>query len=171
MLSRFCRSESDLLGLGVSFCKFLNSRDLVLLDGELGVGKTCFARAIIQSFIGEDVIVTSPTFTLLNLYEKGGTKIFHYDLYRLIDGSSIYDIEWEDARDQGICLVEWSQYIPSRELPSDYWRVEIFYHNEGRLVNINREGVLVSEQAAEDLSDDWKKFVSDYGRTGEDYVG
>ena len=163
LLSCVCRSEFDLTALGGSFSKYLEDGDLVLLEGELGAGKTCFARGIIQSLVGSNEVVTSPTFTLLNVFENGGIKIFHYDLYRLLDGSSIYDIEWEDARERGICIVEWPQYVPSRELPSLYWQIKIFYEKNSRLVEIDRVGAEGSKQ----ISDDLKDFARFYNQAGE----
>lgn len=91
--------------------------DCFCLIGDLGAGKTEFARAFIQALCGE-VRVASPTFNIVQEYEN----IYHYDLYRLKDASELQEIGFEESLTNGICLIEWPQ-IAEDNLPQK--RVEI----------------------------------------------
>ncbi len=99
--------------------------DCYCLIGDLGAGKTEFARAFIRGLCG-DVNVASPTFNILQIYETSDfglqTSVYHFDLYRLKDESELAEIGLEDAFDKGITLIEWPQ-IAQKLLPEK--RVEI----------------------------------------------
>ncbi len=85
----------------------LNSGDTLLLQGDIGAGKSFFARALIQSLqdIPEDV--PSPTFTLVQTYDTQSGEIWHADLYRLNDPSEADELGLIDAFSTAICLIEW----------------------------------------------------------------
>jgi tRNA threonylcarbamoyladenosine biosynthesis protein TsaE len=86
----------------------LGSGDTILLTGDVGAGKTHFARALVQSLLASPEDVPSPTFTLVQTYEAAsGTEIWHADLYRLGDPSETDELGLVDAMDQAICLIEW----------------------------------------------------------------
>ena len=93
-----------------------NKGDVILLDGDLGAGKTCFSRGFIRGRTGlEDERVTSPTYLLSNTYavDGGSTKIYHMDLYRLSgaeEDDDLAPLDLKNALNNGICLIEW----PSR---------------------------------------------------------
>ena len=82
----------------------------ILLDGEIGAGKTHFARAFIQTLLaaeGRREDVPSPTFTLVQVYETARADLWHADLYRLTDPSDVIELGLTEAFDSAICLVEW----------------------------------------------------------------
>lgn len=115
----------------------LQAGDVLLLKGEIGAGKTHFARALIQARLSISGLVEdipSPTFTLVQTYNDGICEIWHADLYRLTDPQEIVELGLEDAFLDGICLVEWPEilgvYAPPNALtvqfengPSDESRV------------------------------------------------
>src|SRR5262249_7224963 len=81
--------------------------DVLLLEGDLGAGKTSFARAFIRRRARADIEVPSPTFTLVQTYDLPGGAIWHFDLYRLKRSDDIYELAIEDAFAGGISLIEW----------------------------------------------------------------
>jgi tRNA threonylcarbamoyl adenosine modification protein YjeE len=82
--------------------------DIYTLSGNLGAGKTTFAKFFIKSLLGQNIIVQSPTFTLLNLYE-GKINIYHYDFYRVEDERELQELALELAFENGITLIEWPE--------------------------------------------------------------
>ena len=91
--------------------------DIIGLAGDLGAGKTTFARAFICARMGP-VDVPSPTFTLVQIYENdGGAPVWHFDLYRLEDSEEIYELGIEEAFGSAICLIEWPEKMAGNEPP------------------------------------------------------
>jgi tRNA threonylcarbamoyladenosine biosynthesis protein TsaE len=96
--------------------------ETVLLVGELGAGKTVFAKGIAAGAgVADPGRVSSPSFTLVNVYE-GRHRVFHIDLYRLERDSEIADLGWEDMLGQGIVVIEWAEKLT---FPVDGIRVRI----------------------------------------------
>lgn len=86
--------------------------DVIALAGELGTGKTSFARAFVRAFgVGDDV--PSPTFTLVQTYDTARGAIWHFDLYRLARPEDAYELGLEEAIGEGIVLVEWPERLGS----------------------------------------------------------
>ena len=91
---------------------------IVLLNGDMGAGKSVFARGIIQS-LGYKGAVTSPTFTLMNEYPTE-PAVYHFDLYRLKSDDQLYDIGYDEyIYSDGISLIEWSEKM-EHLLPENY---------------------------------------------------
>jgi tRNA threonylcarbamoyladenosine biosynthesis protein TsaE len=86
--------------------------DIIALKGDLGAGKTCFARAFIRARDGEEE-VPSPTFTLVQIYAVGPTAIWHFDLYRLNSPDEAWELGIEDAFAEAISLIEWPERLGS----------------------------------------------------------
>jgi len=81
--------------------------DVLALTGNLGTGKTTFARGFIHSFGAGDEEVPSPTFTLVQTYDGGAVPIYHFDLYRVETPDEIIELGIEDAFTNGVTLIEW----------------------------------------------------------------
>lgn len=92
------------------------SGDVICLAGELGSGKTTFARFFIRSRASRRGIevaeVPSPTFTLVQIYELPDSNIWHFDLFRLEHSDETIELGIEDALRDGICLIEWPDRLP-----------------------------------------------------------
>ena len=120
---------------------WLQHGDLVTLTGTLGVGKTAFARALIRSLAAAEVTVPSPTFTLVQLYELPGTAfatapsieerqptmmLWHFDLYRIGSPDELVELGWDEARANGITVVEWPDRLPvTRDAAADPDRLDV----------------------------------------------
>ncbi|KAA5803664.1 tRNA (adenosine(37)-N6)-threonylcarbamoyltransferase complex ATPase subunit type 1 TsaE [Alkalicaulis satelles] len=93
--------------LGARLAALLETGDAVLLEGDLGAGKTTLARAVIAALTGE-TDAPSPTYTLVQSYEAGdGFLLLHADLYRLEDPSALDELGLDEALDHGAALIEW----------------------------------------------------------------
>lgn len=112
-------SVEETMVIGRRLAAFLKPGDLVALTGELGAGKTQFAKGIATG-LGVDPAtpVTSPTYTLLNIY-SGRYPLYHFDLYRLHDGQEVLDLGFDEYfHGDGVCLVEWAERLDDL-LPDD----------------------------------------------------
>lgn len=94
--------------------------DIFALSGELGAGKTTFARGFVQALSDTAEDVPSPTFTLVQTYDSPSGEIWHCDLYRLARPDEALELGLEDAFAEAICLIEWPErlgaLLPQRRL-------------------------------------------------------
>lgn len=95
----------------------LKTGDVVRLHGDLGVGKTVFARGLVRGLESED-LVSSPTYSIMNVYH-GKVDVYHFDLYRLEDENEVYEAGlYENIGKNGVSIIEWpdlvSQYPEGR---------------------------------------------------------
>lgn len=105
------KSERETLEFARKTARSFKGREVVFLVGELGAGKTVFAKGIAAGLGMKDTRrVCSPTFTIMNIY-RARFPIFHFDLYRLERSSDILDLGWEDYLEKGVVLVEWAERI------------------------------------------------------------
>ena len=102
---------------------------LLLLEGELGAGKSTLARAMLRRF-GHAGAVPSPTYTLVEPYDLPGGFVYHIDLYRINGFEELEYLGWEDVRD-GLVIIEWPQRAPELMAEADI-RVKLGYDGDGR---------------------------------------
>jgi len=101
-------NESATRDLAWALAPHLRTGDIVALEGDLGAGKTAFARALIEALgSGEDV--PSPTFTLLQTYETPAGRVVHFDLYRIGHADELVELGWDEAVADAIVLIEWAR--------------------------------------------------------------
>ena len=101
----------------------------VLLEGELGAGKSTFARALIKA-MGHNGAVPSPTYTLVEPYQLPGRIVYHIDLYRISDEEELRYLGWTELED-GFRLIEWPDRAPGLMSAADV-RLELGYAESGR---------------------------------------
>ena len=104
-------TEDELVSFGSTLAGTLAPGDVVLLQGQVGAGKTSLARSIIQAILVEAEDIPSPTFTLVQTYDTHHGPLWHVDLYRLTSISEIEELGLFEAFDTAICLVEWPELL------------------------------------------------------------
>lgn len=140
--SFFLPDEAATERLGGALADRLRPRDVVALEGGLGVGKTTLARAILRAASGDPgLIVPSPTFTLVEVYDTPRGAFWHFDLYRLEAPEQVFELGWEEARADGIALVEWAERLGTL-LPADRLTVTLAIEGQGRRANLQGEARL-----------------------------
>ena len=104
-------SREDTFALGQKLGEAAKEGQIYVLSGDLGTGKTVFAKGFAQG-LGIVSDVTSPTFTILQVYEEGRLPLYHFDAYRIGDEEEIYEIGYEEYFfGDGVTLVEWPEMI------------------------------------------------------------
>lgn len=113
------------------FAKTLRAPAVVALHGDLGMGKSEIARAIIKTLRGADTVVPSPTFTLVQNYDG----ISHFDLYRISDISELEEIGLQHAIANDITLIEWPE-IAKEVLPKNTIHIYLTEFDDGRKLKV-----------------------------------
>ena len=134
----YSNNEKDTLKIAGEFALTLKEGDIVLLDGDLGAGKTVFSKGIVSALSNGKINAVSPTFVLVNVYNTV-PQVYHFDLYRINDVSELDAIGAEEYfYSDGISLIEW----PSRAIdifPQSAIKVYIQkVDNEKRVIKIER---------------------------------
>lgn len=133
-------SEGHMQRIAEAISGYCVDGDCLTLEGDLGAGKTTFARGFIKALCEVDEVV-SPTFTLVQTYpthQKG--TIWHFDLYRLESTHEVYETGLEEALDEGISLIEWPK-LAEEFLPEHRLRIIINHGDQssGRVVELSGE--------------------------------
>ena len=134
------RSAAETRELGEHLAAELQPGDIILLEGPLGAGKSELARGVAKG-LGVQETVTSPSFTILNVYESGRIPLYHFDWYRLENPDELYEMGLEEyLGGNGAALVEWPGQAPEA-LPADFLMIEILPEGENvRTFRIHRHG-------------------------------
>lgn len=149
-VSFFAADEEAMLALGARIAQATDGRGVIYLHGELGAGKTTLSRGLVRG-LGHEGKVKSPTFTLVEPYEIGAVRVFHFDLYRLVDAE---ELEFLGIRDyfegDALCLVEWPErgagILPKADLD-----ITITPHGAGRTLCLTPQGK---------RGEDWCSFLT-----------
>ncbi len=136
--------EAGSIALAQEIASLLEKGDMVALAGDLGVGKTTFARALIRELLDDTTIeAASPTFTLMQIYENDATRVVHADFYRMEAPSELHGLGWEDAVEDAIALVEWAERAPEAA-PADRLEVRLSFADaddrDARRITISGHG-------------------------------
>lgn len=119
-------SEKGMAEMAASLAPLLKTGDAVMLKGDLGAGKTFFARALVNALSKTPEEVPSPTFTLVQAYDLPEFTLWHFDLYRLEKKQDILELGWLDARREGVVLAEWPERLGSL-LPKDRLDISVSF--------------------------------------------
>ena len=136
-VSLISNSEEETKLCAQSFACQLKAGDIVLLQGDLGAGKTTFVKGLAQAFKVTSKKVTSPTFVIMNYY-KGKLPLYHFDLYRLGKPQEIDTLDFDDYfYGEGISLIEWPERLGEYK-PKEYYLVELKHKSENqRLITVS----------------------------------
>ena len=134
-------NEKETFELGFKMGKEAKAGDVYTLNGDLGVGKTVFAQGFAKG-LEIDEPITSPTFTIVCVYEEGRLNLYHFDAYRIGDSSEMDEIGFDEyVYGDGVSLIEWAQLIEDI-LPDHYTEITISKDLEKgfdyRSINIRR---------------------------------
>lgn len=120
LYSKHLSDEAATAAFATQMAPLLYAGDVLLLEGDIGSGKSAFARALIRARLGRMEDVPSPTFTLVQTYEAPDGDIWHCDLYRLTHPDEALELGLEEAFETAICLIEWpdrlGETVPSGAL-------------------------------------------------------
>ncbi|WP_268912859.1 tRNA (adenosine(37)-N6)-threonylcarbamoyltransferase complex ATPase subunit type 1 TsaE [Lentilactobacillus sp. SPB1-3] len=114
-------SAEETMRIGKKLATLLSPGDVILLDGDLGAGKTTFTKGLGEG-LGIKRSIKSPTFTIIREYSGGRLPLYHMDVYRLEDGSGDELGLDEYFEGDGVSVVEWSQFVEDT-LPDDYLKI------------------------------------------------
>lgn len=122
-------SADDTFELGLRFGRVTEPGTVITLEGDLGAGKTVFAKGFAKG-LGIEEHVTSPTFTIMQIYDGGRLPLYHYDAYRIDDPTEMEEIGYTDYfYGDGVCLIEWACNI-EEFLPEHMIRISVERDND-----------------------------------------
>lgn len=132
-------SQEDTLRIAQSFGSSLHPPAIVLLTGELGAGKTVFAKGIVAAFgVRGDEIVRSPSFSLVNVYDTPAGRVYHVDLYRLNTSRDLLSIGFEEIlAEDAVVIVEWAEKLAFSIPNAHKVRIEIIAPTGDRRLEID----------------------------------
>lgn len=117
-------SEKETFEIAKKLAEQARAGEVYCLSGDLGVGKTVFTKGFAAG-LGITEPVSSPTFTIVQIYEEGRLPLYHFDVYRIEDIEEMEEIGYEDCfYGEGVCLIEWAELI-KEVLPEQYSQITI----------------------------------------------
>jgi len=128
------KNEEDTKNFAKLLAPLLEKKDVLVLTGDLGSGKTKFTEGIL-SYFGLAHEISSPTFTIVNEYQKNNLSIYHFDVYRLKDSSEFYEIGGEEYFENGICIIEWGEIIQDA-LPKNHLSIQFSKDDSNEKIRI-----------------------------------
>ena len=137
LFEQHLQNEAETAAFGAKIATIVQKSDVICLIGDLGAGKTCFARGFVRAAggAGPDMEIPSPTFTLVQTYDAPAFSIWHFDFYRIESPEEVYELGVEEAFDTGVSLVEWPEKA-SEVLPANRLEISLVPDGDGRKVRL-----------------------------------
>ncbi len=135
------KSEQETIDYAISFAEQLSTPSIILLEGELGAGKTCFARGLCEGLKGDPRQVSSPTFTIVQEYDVANNRrLVHIDAYRLSGEEELESIGWDELLEDktAIIAIEWPSRI-AKAIPDNVTTVQISH------LDLNSREIIMAE--------------------------
>jgi tRNA threonylcarbamoyladenosine biosynthesis protein TsaE len=135
------RSAEETFELAYRIGEAINDPEVFLLQGDLGVGKTVFAKGLGAGLDIDPAEVNSPTFTIVSRHE-GRMRLYHLDLYRIAGGANeVYDLGLEEilAEQEAVVVIEWPERLGDFAIPNAYWVVINDFGGDERSVSVHHD--------------------------------
>jgi len=144
--------SADIKRIAESLANVIKKDDILLLNGDLGSGKTTFARHFINQIYIKNAlkiprVVSSPTFPILIIYELKKYNVYHYDLYRLKNINELQEIEIFENFKQNISLIEWPDILLKTNILKEYYLINFNLNtkhiNEIKIEHTNKKKLII----------------------------
>mgnify|MGYP004640731783 CR=1 FL=1 len=104
------KSAENTKNIAKDLGKTLTGGEVILLNGDLGAGKTTFTKGLVAGLGGKKTVV-SPTFTIMHAYDDTRLPVYHFDMYRISSEDELYELGLEDyLYENGVCVIEWNKF-------------------------------------------------------------
>ena len=106
----FPKCADETINIAKNLGKTLSGGEVILLNGDLGAGKTTFTKGLVAGLNGKKTVV-SPTFTIMHAYDDTRLPVYHFDMYRISSEDELYELGLEDyLYENGVCVIEWNKF-------------------------------------------------------------
>lgn len=106
----YSKNARDTQNIAKNLAKTLSGGEAILLNGDLGAGKTTFTKGLVKGLGGKKTVV-SPTFTIMHSYDDTRIPVYHFDMYRIADEDELYELGLEEyLYENGVAVIEWNKF-------------------------------------------------------------
>ena len=106
----YSKNARDTQNIAKNLAKTLSGGEVILLNGDLGAGKTTFTKGLVKG-LGSKKTVVSPTFTIMHSYDDTRIPVYHFDMYRIADEDELYELGLEEyLYENGVAVIEWNKF-------------------------------------------------------------
>lgn len=106
----YSKNARDTQTIAKNLAKTLSGGEVIILNGDLGAGKTTFTKGLVKGLGGKKTVV-SPTFTIMHSYDDTRIPVYHFDMYRIADEDELYELGLEEyLYENGVAVIEWNKF-------------------------------------------------------------
>ena len=106
----YSKNARDTQNIAKNLAKTLSGGEVIILNGDLGAGKTTFTKGLVKGLGGNKTVV-SPTFTIMHSYDDTRIPVYHFDMYRIADEDELYELGLEEyLYENGVAVIEWNKF-------------------------------------------------------------